>query len=417
MLAACSPGASPQAEESEEPLRDDKSPAQLLAVADADSSQPLPASSPPSVRASSGGGVSCSFIDPTTRAYLSEALLLAVAHAAVLDTHAKPFASAADAAASLFAELRVSLVESVPRHDAVASLQTLHASINTFVESKRTWLTRAPLASEQSLREKALQLRGSLLAQSGALVHEAEVLTPSLVILYDRKLLAHCGQRCSEAESLATHKQSCPFRPTPCANPGCFEALSAQRLAEHDAVCAYKPQPCVRGCPERVRRLDMAAHCATSCANRPVGCPFARLGCKEAVTQGNLDLHLTSETACHLGLLLGATVQCGEEVGALARTVMELQSSAASERALGVKAAAAAAAALTAATEKAEKAEREAREARKEAREARDEARRARDEAKSATSAAGKATQDVKELAAWRAITEKTLAALTGNKR
>ena len=57
----------------------------------------LPVSTPTSATARNSscvGTCGCSYIDPLTRANLGESLLLAACHAAVLDTHAKPFANA-----------------------------------------------------------------------------------------------------------------------------------------------------------------------------------------------------------------------------------------------------------------------------------------------------------------------------------
>jgi hypothetical protein len=160
----------------------DGTPARMRVITDDSGSEAstdaLPVSTPTSAsRERDSGGVGtcgCSYIDPQTRANLSESLLLAASHAAILDTHAKPFASAEGSVPGLFQELRNFLLHAPAseRH----SLVGLQARVTAFVETKRTWLTRAPLASEASLAEKALAMKTSLgaLPEAAKMIQDAD---------------------------------------------------------------------------------------------------------------------------------------------------------------------------------------------------------------------------------------------------
>lgn len=348
-----------------------------------------------------GGGAShpCTYCDPVTVANLAESLLRAVAQAAVLETHAKPFASPSDACPALFAELRSRLLDG-PELDS-PTLPGLQAVLGAWVESKRSWLTRAPLASEQALAAKAESLRDALLAdasQGAAWVNEAEALAPRVLARWDGRAVAHCRARLGSAEGLAAHKGACDFRPTPCPNDGCFEVLSAAALPAHDAQCAHKPVPCAQACPLQLRRRDMAAHCAQACANRAVACPFALLGCREALTAGSREAHVAAAAPPHLSLLLQTVLRLSREAEAGAAAVAELRGAAGAAAAAGASAAAAAEARVKAAEAEAAAAKREAAAARKEAAAAGGEAKRARDEAKRARDEAGAIAATLKTL-------------------
>ena len=231
-------------------------------------------------------------------------LLLAASHAAVLDTHAKPFSSPTDSAHAMFKarpalqraqrlpfpsaecaslpatlqELCAALFEDAPKG---ATLVLLQKRIFEFVESKRTWLTR--LASDEAQRDRATELRAQLLASGLPWVVEAEALAPALICAWDARRVSYCGAGpFGGPEELAQHRAGCKFRPCPCPH-GCMEVVSAGRLADHDAACGHKLLPCTQGCAAQVRRRDMAAHCSTNCDCRPVECPFAYLGCAEPV--------------------------------------------------------------------------------------------------------------------------------------
>ena len=355
----------------------------------------LPVSTPTSATArnsSSVGTCGCSYIDPLTRANLGESLLLAACHAAVLDTHAKPFANAEGAVPGTFEELRAFVVQA-PAGER-GSLSALSQRLNAFVESKRTWLARAPLASEASLLDKALGMRAVLhnTAAKEALHNAADRLAGDAIVLYDHRGVSHCTQRCADTDALAAHRASCPFRPQPCTNSGCMDVLSAAGLAAHDTSCVYKHVLCVQGCGAEVRRKDMAQHAATVCPCKPVACPFKHLGCLEPVTQGSRDAHVEGGTPGHTLLLLDATTALRREADASARAVTEVQRRIAADAVAATGAAAALA-------ERVDRAEREARDAKKEGQQAKDEARRAKEEAKQARDMLSKLERQVKELA------------------
>ena len=360
-----------------------------VSLADSD----LPVSTPTSAARnslSSVGTCGCSYIDPLTRANLGDSLLLAACHGAVLDTHAKPFGNAENAVPGVFEELRTFVVQA-PAGER-GSLSALQQRLNTFVESRRTWLTRAPLCSEHTLLDKALAMRAALHNTAKALDNEADRLAGDAIVLYDQRGVSHCTQRCADTDALAAHRACCPFRPQPCPNSGCMDVLSAAGLAAHDTSCVWKHVPCVQGCGADVRRKDMAQHGATVCPCKPVACPFKALGCLEPVTQGSRDAHVASGTPGHTLLLMDATTALRREADASARAVTEVQRRVAAD-------AMAATAAVAALAERLDKAEREVRDAKKEAQGAKDEARRAKDEAKQARDMLARLERQVKEIA------------------
>jgi hypothetical protein len=172
--------------------------------------------------------VPCGYVDPQTVQNLAESLLQAVSHAAVLDTHAKPFASPADACPGLFDELRARLTSG--ELGTSPSLVALHAALAAWVESHRSWLTRAPLASESALKERADALHTSLVQAAGAgaaWVNETEALAPQAIARWDAKGVAHCLVSAPDVGELMAHKTQCAFRPAPCPNGGCFEVVAA----------------------------------------------------------------------------------------------------------------------------------------------------------------------------------------------
>ena len=120
---------------------------------------------------------------------------------------------------------------------------------------------------------------------------------------YDRGKLAHCEEAFETADALYEHKLACAFRPVQCPNEGCAEVFGANAAGGHDALCAFKVLECPRGCGEGVTRRELEAHVTSTCAKRPVECPFASLGCDVETFAGTLEAHCVECAPSHLELV------------------------------------------------------------------------------------------------------------------
>lgn len=137
------------------------------------------------------------------------------------------------------------------------TLRDLHTRLTAFVEARRSWLTRPPLASEAALQERASALRGALQAAGAPCAVDADAAAPRLVAAWDAVGTAHCVEAVAPCH-LAEHKTGCPFRPVRCPHEGCLAHAAASALARHDAACGFKPVPCAQGCGAMVPRNQSA---------------------------------------------------------------------------------------------------------------------------------------------------------------
>ena len=331
---------------------------------------------PPAVPTSSGAPsaspLRCPHVDPATATNLGDALLFAACHAAVLLCHAKPFS---DEQKSVGPELALLLQAVAAPPAGASSLRALHTALHAWTEGHRTWLTRAPVASETQLHERAGALRRELQAAGDGAAVGADAAAPGLVSAWDGAFAAHCPFACDSAAALAEHKAECAFRPVRCPNAGCEAVAAAASLASHDAACGFKPVLCVQGCGDLVPRREQAAHCAGSCAYKPITCAFKHLGCDAPITAGGREAHMSAACHVHLELLAAYVSGLGREAEAAASAVAQLQSALAKGGAVAAAVAAAAGAAV-AAEAKADAAAREAADARREARASREDTRR-----------------------------------------
>jgi homogentisate solanesyltransferase len=259
-----------------------------------------------------GSANRCSFMCLTSTANIGRALTAAVAKASVYQCAGKPFADPKACVGPLAADLVEYLAGDVgggdPGEGAAGALSDLHSAMEAWTTSKKSWLgsvgetfSKASQADaidalksavfkgegwkvsdrERVSRELLLRVRHASCPNGSGVSRTAGfsvLLTRSVpshfLLQYDRGKLAHCEEAFETADALYEHKLACAFRPVQCPNEGCAEVFGANAAGGHDALCAFKVLECPRGCGEGVTRRELEAHVTSTCAKRPVECPF-----------------------------------------------------------------------------------------------------------------------------------------------
>ena len=288
-----------------------------------------------------GSANRCSFMCLTSTANIGRALTAAVAKASVYQCAGKPFADPKACVGPLAADLVEYLAGDVgggdPGEGAAGALSDLHSAMEAWTTSKKSWLGSVGETFSKASQTDAIDaLKSAVFKGEGWKVSDRErvsrelllrvrhascpngsgvsrtagfsvLLTRSVpshfLLQYDRGKLAHCEEAFETADALYEHKLACAFRPVQCPNEGCAEVFGANAAGGHDALCAFKVLECPRGCGEGVTRRELEAHVTSTCAKRPVECPFASLGCDVETFAGTLEAHCVECAPSHLELV------------------------------------------------------------------------------------------------------------------
>eukprot|EP00897_Mesotaenium_endlicherianum_P005593 jgi/Mesen1/5061/ME000252S04169 len=285
-------------------------------------SEGLPPELPSSLPTSPTGGSprprapECPFYDVAEVAHLSKALMFALATASVEKVAGYPFHQAASVVGDVKKEMLAHLSKATEVYaaeptqgDSEAGFEAYRVVVGMlekFLEGKRSMFTK--FSSKIMYGDKKDEHVDALIAEierAGVWVKgRRDVLSQALIKRVDKLRSAHCGAIFEDDGELEEHMRGCQFRPQGCEHRGCAQIFSARRAAEHDARCPRKPLECEQGCEELVPREEMQGHCATVCPMRVVACPFQRLGCDEALKQGEVKEHCREAMDSHL-LMVG----------------------------------------------------------------------------------------------------------------
>ncbi|XP_031566541.1 TNF receptor-associated factor 5-like [Actinia tenebrosa] len=140
-----------------------------------------------------------------------------------------------------------------------------------------------------------------------------------------------------ELQSLAQHRETCPFQQVQCPNVNCNANIQRRELEDHDKICEYKvvecekctqalvrlevrfhnkiycPEevvPCPNGCRSletgqinEIKRINLDNHTRNDCGKTILDCPFKDQGCLVQVERQHVDKHVQDNMAAHMMLL------------------------------------------------------------------------------------------------------------------
>ncbi|CAJ1967373.1 unnamed protein product [Sphenostylis stenocarpa] len=180
--------------------------------------------------------------------------------------------------------------------------------VDEFVHSKRNWLSQFSGWLLSDKREDNIDDFIQEMEINGFWpLDRRETLAKDLLKNVDFKNTFHCSMSFKSVEDLASHLDTCNFRPLICENEGCDVRFSAGQLKEHDSTCDFKIVPCEQKCPNSILRRDMDRHCITVCPMKLVNCPFNAVGCKSTIAQSMIRKHWSDDIESHLLLMLKGT--------------------------------------------------------------------------------------------------------------
>lgn len=199
--------------------------------------------------------------------------------------------------------------------DSFYQLDKLRKKLENFVEKERSDTSLSRILGGVDFSFYGRSGKQEFVARCGIIAsrcfpqQERDAIAGLIVRKLDKSYQVHCNKiACGN---------SCRFANMQCPNEGCSATMSKIYLEKHQTTCSHRTVQCE--CGDTLKALELSGHLSHACKLRVVACPFKHIGCIKEVKAGELEEHITDDSAAHLLLAVG-------RLGEQQRAIQNLQS-------------------------------------------------------------------------------------------